>query len=177
MENDDFKREVCTIINPQRDILYFSSGNFSSCSWPSETILDLHKKSPGSIFALCHTHPPKSPDMSSIDEGTLKRWTMTLYPFPMRMIIITEIEKLIHPNYTNNKKFLISVWLSTLESLDEWEERGKKDFRIITIRKTGWREMAINFNFSESEILDIDSAFITTITTMVKESYRNDLDK
>ena len=84
-----FQREYGAIISTYDQLITVIKGNGVEVDFPIELILDLHKRSPGYVFKLMHTHPPEMDDLSERDIKTLKTLAFTFYPFPIAMSVIT----------------------------------------------------------------------------------------
>jgi len=84
---------------------------------------ELHKARPGFVSAFVHTHPPGMVDLSRIDISTLKAWSLALYPFPLKMGVITT-------DAYCNKPFL-NLYHADLQSKDEWIKGTERKFEVI----------------------------------------------
>ncbi len=139
-----FLQETGAIINPQNQILRLVDGNFVSVEFNPEIIWTFHKQSPGSVFAFCHTHPIGMDTLSRTDLIMFKGWGWALYPWPVRMFLIT----------IKNGNFVKNSWLGQLESKEEWIKRGKRGERNFQIIKEEKNELGYDCLSWENILLD-----------------------
>lgn len=116
----EYQHETGAIIGVNGEVLRIAEGTPGAVQFPSDVIWELHKNRPGVIYAIVHTHPPSFDAMSNIDEQLFKGWAWALYPFPLRMFIISHLK---------DKEFSVRGWFGQIESKEEWKVRGKKDSR------------------------------------------------
>lgn len=120
-----FKQETGAIIAPDKRILHLVDGYPGHVDFPAEVISELHKQSPGIVYALSHVHPDGMTGLSSTDEGTMRAWARAIYPFPIRMITIT----------CYDYHFFETCYLGILESKESWINRKKETPRKFEIIK------------------------------------------
>lgn len=127
----DFYRETGAIISPNKQILHLVDGTAGLTIFPQQVLWDLHRNNPGQVFAISHIHPPHMENLSHEDETTLKAWAMAFYPWPMRMITISE--------YAETNLFVETCHLGIFESKELWQfgnllrSDGKKNLRKFEI--------------------------------------------
>lgn len=109
--------ETGAIISDTGKILSFIDGTPGSVEFPEEMIWKFHKDQPGKVFELAHTHPTGMTNMSSRDEKTLKTWAFALYPYPIRLSVITFLE--------DKQVFIKKLFFAKLEPKENWVARGK----------------------------------------------------
>lgn len=119
-DNYSFIGEQGVILNKSYDILHFAEGSLLHVDFPQSVIWDIHKSSPGEVYALAHTHPTGMTRLSYEDITTLKAQVFALFPFPCRMITLC---------YDTDNDFIVSSYLGCLESKESWEKREKKTKR------------------------------------------------
>lgn len=130
-----FHQEAGAIITGSGDILHLVMGEPGKTEFPEETIWNLHQKAPGSVYALAHVHPPGMSQLSGRDRLTMRTWARAMYPFPIRMTTITEIQE---PgsgweNVDDYFVFLETCYLGNMEAKETWEARGKSGGRTFQI--------------------------------------------
>lgn len=118
-----FITESGVIVGPHNTALHYVSGEMTHVDFPEDIIWDIHKRTPGNIFKLAHTHPPGMYQMSSRDKQTLETWAFALYPYPARLSTITE-RKLMG----EESVFVETVYVSQLEAKSIWLNRKQKAF-------------------------------------------------
>lgn len=128
-----FKREVGALVNSQRQILHITDGEPGHTDFPPELVWQLHQQSPGIIYAFVHIHPPSVTQASGLDEELISGWAKALYPFPIRITVIAQIEQG-HPDPLEIP-FKETCWLANFESKEEWINRGKQGVRKLEIIK------------------------------------------
>lgn len=111
-----YKNEAGVIVGQNDTALRLIKGGVGSVEFPEDVIWDLHKKAPGSIFKLAHTHPPKMDKPSSRDLQTLETWAWAMYPFPARLSVITLWDR---------NEFVEKTYMATVQSKEEWLRNGK----------------------------------------------------
>ncbi len=117
-----FTQETGAILSPTRDILHLVDGTFGLTIFPQEILWSLHKLNPGCIYALSHVHPPGMVELSHEDETTLLAQALAVYPFPSRMITISECGGHFHE---------VTYFLK-LEPKEDWLiHKGKRKWEII----------------------------------------------
>lgn len=120
-----FLNETGAIIDPHGHILHITEGEKYMVVFPQQLLHDLHKKSPGSVYLLAHTHPPGMTQLSHEDITTLKAQALAMYPFPARMSTITEVsteEKSFVP-FDDGLRMVESIYLGFWEDKDSWRAR------------------------------------------------------
>lgn len=80
-------REVAMVIDRNNQILDVQLGESALVYFPQEFMLEQHKREPGSILTMAHTHESLF-DFSHEDITTLKAWAMAFYPHPISMDVI-----------------------------------------------------------------------------------------
>ncbi len=149
-----YRNEMGAIIDGNNRLLHMVDGSAGSVDFPEEVIWALHQMRPGLIFKLAHTHPPDMSNLSGRDKQTLKTWAFTLYPFPIRMSTITQIE---------DYGFLETTYFARLEPKESWVRRGKKTARWFEIliegseefyidSEMGWRGVLVEKSYEEPPI-------------------------
>lgn len=118
-----FKEEAGAIITPNNTVLHKFDGSGVAVEFPNESIVQLHKLSPGIVYKLVHTHPPGVP-LSDRDRQTLQTLAFTFHPFPIRMSVIVPMK--------HKGIFLEKTYFAQIEMKEFWEERGKGE-RKFTI--------------------------------------------
>ena len=123
-----FKREVGALLSPQGHILSIVYGSGGHVDFPIELAWQLHKKQPGIVYAMVHSHPPGMTELSGEDKSTLKAWALTFYPFPMRMGVVTEINGRMGWDIPTRK---VKMYYGDLEPKEVWIPGTKRKFRIL----------------------------------------------
>ena len=124
----DFKREVGALISVHGHILQLFFGTAGRVDFPWEVGWEFHKRNPGIIFGLIHSHPPGMTELSSTDKSTLKAWTLGMNPFPVRMGVVTRAEPWQVPS--------LNVYYAYLQAKTEWQKGRERNFEIM-IEKIG----------------------------------------
>lgn len=93
--------------------------------FPFEYALEVHKKFPGLIRRMVHTHPDGMTFLSEEDRTTLKAWTIAFSPNFICMEVICR----------NGKKFFRKMFYYTMESLEDWIARGKEGERKMVLQE------------------------------------------
>ena len=122
--------EVAMVISNKGFPLCTVFGSAARVDFPEEYIWNTHKRYPGLIKIMAHSHPDGMNFMSEEDRTTLKAWTMALAPYTIYFDIVC------YDNHDIKRK---RYWY-TLESLNEWVKRGKKgerEMRLQTMDMTG----------------------------------------
>lgn len=131
-----FRREAGAIITPNHDVLHLVIGTPGATEFPEETIWKLHKQAPGCVYALAHVHPPGMTGLSGRDRTTMRAWARALYPFPIRMTTITEVNEIdSSPQPEDYFVFKETCYIANLEAKETWEARGKEGDRVINIQE------------------------------------------
>lgn len=115
MNEPTFLSEWGALLDNQENILHLVPGT-GSVQFPAETMWELHKQSPGKIYCMAHSHPPGFLGLSDEDKSTLKAWIYALYPFPIRMSVIT----------LTDGGFSEVVVLGMLESKETWMQQDPR---------------------------------------------------
>lgn len=119
-----YLNEMGAIIGSNNQILRLIKGNPGSVDFPAPLIWQFHQQTPGCIFSLAHTHPSGFDELSKTDKKMFEAWGWALYPWPIRMHVITQVG-----NY-----FVSKCFLGQLESKEDWLANGKigkRNFSII----------------------------------------------
>lgn len=117
----DYKSEAGVIVGQNDMALAMIKGTPGMVEFPEEVIWSLHKKSPGSILKLAHTHPPKMDRPSTRDIQTLETWAWALHPFPARLSVITLWDR---------NEFVEKTYIGTIQPKEEWIKNGKGDREV-----------------------------------------------
>lgn len=144
----NYLRETGAIISDANKIISLIDGEVGSVEFPEELIWEIHKKSPGKIFELAHTHPTDMSQASGRDKQTLKTWAFALYPYPIRLSVVT---------YDSTKGYFSKLrYLAVLEPKELWKNSGReRKFEIIIddikfFRETdGWEKILIQKSYDE----------------------------
>lgn len=128
-----FKKEWGAMLDVTGNIFHLIEGSTGHVDFPGELIWQIHKKTPGYLYGLVHTHPPEMYQLSHEDEIMLKAWTIALYPYPARLATLTL-----------SNRFSIDYWVLTnyqgfLEPLSNWlarKKEGERKFEIIITEPT-----------------------------------------
>lgn len=113
----EFTKEAGAIISPTKQIIHWVEGSAGLVEFPQQLAWKLHKANPGIVWAFAHTHPPNMQELSHEDITTCKAWAIALHPWPFRFITITELP---------TGRFVETVYLGQLESLEKWQSRPKE---------------------------------------------------
>jgi len=117
--------EVATILTIEEIPLMTVFGEPAHVDFPGEYIWELHKRKPGLVAILAHTHPNGFTSMSEEDRTTLKAWTIALSPYPVFMDVICWESK--------EQKSHTRYWFD-IESLEEWKSKHKSKQRWFQLR-------------------------------------------
>lgn len=147
-----YLKETGALINMDGDLMHLFEGNAGSVNFDPQLIWDLHKNSPGTIYAICHTHPPGMIQPSSIDKEMLKGWVYALHPFPVRIIVIAEDDGYI----------VETCYFAQVESKESWLTRNKETPREF--------KMFLEFH----NHYDPEEGFPPYIETLLDNSYEDD---
>lgn len=147
--NYKFNNEVGIILSNEWDPLLFIEGSPGSVDFPSEFILDVHKRNNGFVYVLMHTHPDGMTGLSFRDELTLKTLAFFLSPFPMRMGTLT---------LTGKETFTETIYLGLLEPKEVWKESGRKE-REFNIYKEHVYEFSEPINFWRKKALEMSYGY------------------
>lgn len=107
-----FLHESAAVIGRNKEVLSFVDGEWGTVDFPEELIWKIHKQNPGMIFELAHTHPPDLYQASERDLRTLETWAFALYPYPIRLSVLSG-----QPDGSNFRR---SVYLAVLEPKEIW---------------------------------------------------------
>jgi hypothetical protein len=118
LDREEFVREMGMVVSTQNHGLHLVAGTPGSVDFPAELITDLHKKNPGIVHELAHTHPTGMWNLSHRDELTLKSWAFALHPFPARLSVIAFLP--------DRHQFSRLIMLGMVEAKETWLARGKK---------------------------------------------------
>lgn len=128
----EFKNENGAIVGPNGSLITIVEGSRYEVVFPQELIHELHKKSPGSVYLLAHTHPPLMNGLSHEDITTLKAQALWTYPFPARISTITIMEK---PSVAED--LLETIYVGFWETKEKWKERCSKENKTV-LREFLW---------------------------------------
>jgi hypothetical protein len=134
MDKMKFLNEVGAIIDPNGHILHITEGEKYLVVFPQQLLHDIHKKSPGSVYLLAHTHPPYMTNLSHEDITTLKAQALAMYPFPARMSTITTVPS------DAGFDVVESVYLGFWEDKDSWRERFTRSDVVLPRKFTVVKE-------------------------------------
>lgn len=116
--------EVAQVLTKDEYSLITIFGQPGSVEFPTEYIWETHRRFPGLIKYLVHTHPVGITDMSEEDRTTLKAWTIALSPHPVALDVIAE---------TTDGNFSYKRYYYILEPLDSWLARDKQSPRVFQL--------------------------------------------
>ncbi len=124
-----FLHESGAVIGGSREVITMVDGEWGSVDFPEELIWKIHKENPGMIVELAHTHPPDMYQASPRDLQTLKTWAYALYPYPIRLSVISG-----QPDGSNFKR---TVYLAILEPKEIWlkHKDEERKFEVILERR------------------------------------------
>jgi hypothetical protein len=163
----NYLRETGAIIGSNNQILRLIKGSPCSVDFPAEFIWRYHKQTAGSIFSLAHTHPSGFDELSATDKQMFEAWAWALYPWPIRMHVITNMEKQTYMDKEElgifketENMFVSKCFLGQLESKEDWIADGKLGKRNFTI-------------VQESEYYGVDPAhFEPWVGVLINESFK-----
>ena len=114
--------EVGFLVNKEDFVMRVIFGTPASVTFPIDYILEMHKKFPGWINVLAHTHPCNFMSLSSEDDGTLKALAMAFYPYIIYMDVVcyTDLDDIVHKRY----------WYE-IQSKEDWIAQGKGERKIV----------------------------------------------
>lgn len=123
-----FLTEHGMVLDRDENVILDVPGTPGYVNFPEETILKIHKLQPSFINRLVHTHPTGMFSLSGQDKAMLRRWAVTIHPFPIRLSTLTPDSEW---DLTEN------IYVAKLEPKECWLERQKREgqssFRKITI--------------------------------------------
>lgn len=99
-------------------------GGPAEVDFPVEYAMDIHKKFPGLIKRMVHTHLDGCTWMSEEDRTTLKAWTMALAPYRIIMEVIC---------YEKRPNIFRKMFWYELESLDIWLKGNREKPRKLKL--------------------------------------------
>lgn len=149
-----FNYEVGVVLSEEWDPLVFIEGDLGTVDFPSEFILETHKKRNGFVYVLMHTHPPGMTGLSSRDELTLKTLAFSLSPFPVRMGTLT---------LTGKETFTETIYLGLLEPKEIWKESIRKK-RKFDIYREHIYEFSDPTNFWRKKILELSYGYSKNVS-------------
>ena len=114
-------------------------GSAVRVDFPADYIWETHKRFPGLVKILVHSHPNGMPTMSEEDRTTLKAWTYAFSPHPIYMEVVSSMG-----DWVSRRRYHYK-----LESLKSWQDRGKQ----------GTRQVALH----EADISDVYENWIRTL--------------
>jgi len=110
--------------------LAFFQGTQGEVTFPEDFLWDLHRRAPGNIEKLIHTHPPGVVEASTQDKRLLIALAWALYPFPIRLSVLAPREIL-----ASSQAFPLLLeercYWASLEPQSCWKAHGGE--RIVTI--------------------------------------------
>lgn len=119
-------REVGIIVTNQGNSLLTVFGDAISVEFPAEEMWEIHRRFPGLIKVLAHTHPSGLKEMSEIDRTTLLAWTHAFSPSPIFMEVVCKTG-----NEVSRMRYRYEI-----ESLESWRKQGKpKEGRKAILHK------------------------------------------
>lgn len=121
-----YNQEAGAIINQYNQAVSFVAGNPGSVNFPTETIWNLHKHSPGYVQKFAHTHPPKMKNISSTDEKMMRGWAIAIHPFPIYMSVIT---------MADNRIFIEKTFMAFLEPKELWVPGTIRKIEVLPIEE------------------------------------------
>ena len=125
-----YTTESGVVVGLQNNALHYVDGDIGHVDFPEDLIWDLHKRVPGSVYKLAHTHPPGMYQLSRRDKQTLGTWAFALYPFPARLSTITERRIM-----GEDTVFVETTYICHLESKSEWLKRKGESPSIERLMK------------------------------------------
>lgn len=154
MDEDFFwKRECGAILDKHNNLISFFKGKSFHVDFPEETILKIHTANPNVISRLVHTHPPGMVDLSKTDERMMRSWAHAIYPFPIRLSTLTQMDCL----------FVETIYVGILEPIELWKRHEEK--RSFGIYKESIREIDYSKKLYE------DSSLSCWECLLIKNSY------
>lgn len=145
-----FLQETGAIISQGGQALAYYDGNKGEVTFDFETIMALHKASPGCIWKFAHTHPMGMEELSETDKTFLKTLSPILYPFPVRLSTVT----FVGPDHPVENHYV-----AIIESKESWKKSDNK-FREIRIVKENreyfykydlqWKDYLINRSYERN---------------------------
>ena len=130
----NFLQETGAIITKENTSLAYFDGTTGHVDFDIELIIKLHKASSGCIYKFAHTHPLRMNAASGTDRMMLRTLVPALYPFPVRLSVITSLS-VEYPDWRE------VTYMATMESKEEWK-KSEREFREIKIieesTKTLW---------------------------------------
>ena len=140
LEKFSFLQENAMVVSNSYGSIYLTEGSRGNVDFPVELLTELHKRNPGYVYELAHTHPPGFWKLSPRDRLTLKSWAFAFSPFPIRMSVLTWMPE--------GKCFNKYTGFAALESKEEWIKRGKVGTRKFEVLEEE------NFLFDPEEYFD-----------------------
>ena len=142
-------REVAMLVTKKHFPLITIFGEPASVDFPVEYALKVHKRFPGLIRRMVHTHPEGMTFLSEEDRTTLKAWTMAFSPHVICMEVICYLDSQKRP--TLYRKMF---WYE-LEGLHQWragEKNKPREMKLLDSDLTGhkhprWVKDIIKFSY------------------------------
>lgn len=129
--------EVGMLITEKHFPLITVFGSTGLVDFPVEYAMEVHKRFPGLIRRMVHTHPDEFVFLSEEDRTTLKAWTIAMSPYKICMEVICR--SYVMPIKTKDKLFR-KMYFYMLEPLEDWlaGDRSKpREFKLFQNDLTG----------------------------------------
>ena len=118
--------EIAMVISKDGFPLATAFGSPGLVVFPQEYMWETHKRFPGLLQVMAHTHPFGLTELSEEDRTTLKAWTFAIYPYAIAMDVICKtLTGISHKRY----------WYD-IESREDWIARGKQGERQMMLKQT-----------------------------------------
>lgn len=143
-----FKRETGAIISSSNLPIAYFMGSAGHVDFDPEVVTKIHQLNPGLIWKFAHIHPDGMTNLSNTDKSFLRTWASAMYPFPVRLTIITAI------NLGVDVELEEHSYVAMMESKAEWK-KSERPFRNIEIikeekRVLDEREQWVDYLISQS---------------------------
>lgn len=150
MTNLAYQKEAGVLVSETNKALLYIPGETGHVDFPGQTVWELHKKRPGSVYKFAHTHPTRFKDASATDIAMLTTWAKAFYPFPARLSVITFIGE------TRGELFQETTYFAKWQDKEIWEQdKSKKrevevlieDIHTFTIADETWKRWLVDFSY------------------------------
>jgi len=121
--------EVAMLVTRKNFSLITVFGEYARVLFPVEYALEVHKRHPGLVARMVHTHPDGMTFLSEEDRTTLKAWTMAFAPYNIYMEVICK-----SLNADKPKIFRKAYWYE-LEPLKTWLLTDRKNPRTMELKE------------------------------------------
>lgn len=153
----NYKHEAGMLVSENDTAINIITGGVGHVDFPEELIWDLHKHRPGYLLKLAHTHPPRMDNPSARDIQTLETWAWALYPFPIRLSVITLWDR---------DKFVEKSYMTIIQPKEIWVEQGKNKREVKTFLETQ--------RFFRPSLLNKGETDDMWLLQLIEESYGKD---